>query len=206
MLLQRIGGAVGDDLMTQLQPLLLLHEVLRVTLARPAPDVEAVREHAQRIQPVVQGAIAASAAAAEWLLPQGGAGTPSAELASECAALLRPEFELRGLRIDLASEGSPVPIDRARGRTMLCAVLAYVGDHEEGPGEIVVRLEHREAACAVRCWRRALPGANAADFLRPEQAPMAWEALLALADLEQAAVRREDDGAIVLELAAARAG
>jgi hypothetical protein len=153
----------------------------------------------------VQAAIAAGAAAAEWLLPQAGATTPAAELLAECAGLLRPEFELRGLRIELACQGRPLPVERSRGRTMICAVLAHVGDQAQGPGAILVELQHRDAACALRFSRRALHAANAADFLRPQQPPMAWEDLLALAQLEAAAVRREADGAIVLELAAARA-
>ncbi|MEJ8835575.1 hypothetical protein [Ramlibacter sp. AN1133] len=204
MLLRRVGGAVGDDLLAQLQPLLLLHEVLRVALARPAPDLAALRGHAQRIGPAVQCAMNAGTAAAEWLLPQAGASTPSADLAAECAALLRPEFELCGLRIELSSAGKPLPIDRDQARTMICAVLAHAGDHAGGPGAMRVRLEHHDGVCAVRVSHRPDAGAVAADFLRPRQAPMAWEDLIALAQLEHAALRRADDGAFVLELTAAR--
>ena len=203
MLLQRVGGAVADDLLTQLQPMLLIHEILRAALARPAADLDALREHSEGIKPAVQDAMSASAAAAEWLLPLVGASTPSAELASECAALLRPEFELCGLRITLAAKGEVVAIDRSQGRTMLCAVLAHAGDDADAPGEIQVRLEHRDAVCQVRVSRRPVMGAVAADYLKPQQAAMSWDDLLALAELERAVVWRDDDGAIVLELAAA---
>ncbi|GAB3764206.1 hypothetical protein GCM10028796_18700 [Ramlibacter monticola] len=203
MLLQRVGGPVADDLQSHLQPMLLLDELLRVTLARPDLDAQALPKYTEWIRPAVQGAMKACAAAAEWLLPLPGASTPSAQLAAECAALLRPEFELCGLRIELECEGEALALGRDPGRTMLCAVLAHAGDHAEGPERIVMQLKHREGLCEVRVSRRPATGAVATDFLRPGQAPLAWGDLLALAAREGVPLRRESDGTLVLELAAA---
>jgi hypothetical protein len=203
MLLQRVGGAVGDDLLTQLQPLLLIDEVLRAKLAGREADTQALREQVEQIRPAVQRAVSASAAAAEWLLPRAGARTLSTELAAECVALLRPEFELGGLRIEVASEGGPLDIDRAQARTMICAVLAHAADVSDGPRRISIQLRHHDGVCEVRVARRQMAGALATDFLAPRLAPLPWNALRALADLERAALRREDDGTVVLALAAA---
>jgi hypothetical protein len=206
MLLQRAGGAVADDLLTQLQPVLLIYEILRFTLAHTEADLEALRAQVEQMKPAVQSAMNASAAAAEWLLPLAGATTPSADLAAECAALLRPEFELSGVRIELACEGKAVPIDRAQGRTMICAVLTHAGDHADRPGGILVNLKHGDGLCEVRVARHAVPGAAAADFLKLQQPALSWDDLLALAELERAVVRREGSGTIVLELRASPQG
>jgi hypothetical protein len=202
MLLQRVGGAVGDDLLTQLQPVLLIYELLRVTLARNEADIEALRAQVERIKPAVHSAMSVSAAAVELLLPLAGATTPSADLAAECAVLLRPEFELSGLRIELVSEGKAFPIDRAQGRTMICAALAHAGDHADRPAGILVKLKHGEDLCEVRVSCRRVTGACAADFLKPQQPALSWDDLLALAELERAVIRREGSGTIVLELPA----
>lgn len=196
---------MGDEMLAQLQPILLVQEVLLAALARSAQP-GALREHASRIKPAVQRAMAASAAAAEWLLPQPGARTPAAELAAECTALLRPEFTLRGLQVEVATAGAAVPIDRAQGRAMLCAVLAHAADGAPGPAGIRVELEHRQGRCEVRVSCRPSAGKAAPDFLRPQHTPMSWQDLLALAQLEGATLRREDDETIVLVLADAGAG
>ena len=206
MLLQRVGGPVADELQSHLQPLLLLDELLRATLGRQDLDAEVLRKHAALIRPAVQRAMKASAAAAEWLLPLPGASTPSAQLAAECAALLRPEFELRGLRVELQCEGEGLAVGRAQGRTMLCAVLAHAGDQAEGPARIVMQLKHRDGLCEVRVSRQDDTGVVATDFLRPGQAPLAWGDLLALAAREGVPLRRESEGTLVLELAAAPDG
>lgn len=205
VLLRRVGGAVGDEMLAQLQPILLVQEVLLAALARSA-EAGALREHASLIKPAVQRAMAACAAGAEWLLPQPGARTSSAELAAECAALLRPEFTLRGVQVDIAAAGAAEPIDRARGRTMLCALLAHAADGAPGPARIRVELEHRPGVCELRISCRPSPAEAALDFLQPQHAPMTWQDLLALAQLEGATLRREGDETIVLVLADAVAG
>jgi hypothetical protein len=202
VLLQRVGGAVSDDLLSQLQPVLLAYEILRAGLAKPEPDLQALQAHAEQIKPAVQRAMRAGTAAAEWLQPAAGASTPSTELVAECIALLRPEFELCGLPIALAVEGEAIPLQRAQGRTMICAVLAHAGEQAEGPAQIHVELRHRAGRCELRVARRAPNGALPADFLKPQHAPIGWDNLQALAELEQAVVRRAGDDAIVLELAA----
>lgn len=201
-LLQRVGGAVGDDLQSQLQPILLIYEIFRATLARPDPDTAALRQHAEGIKSAVERAMKANAAAAEWLLPLREASTSSTDLAAECSELLRPGFELSGLRIELACEGEAFPVARSQGRTMLCAVLAHAADRADGPASLLVKLAHRDDLCEARVSvrSRSATGAIAADFLQPQHAALSWEDLLALAQLERAAVRREDDGTVVLQL------
>ncbi|HET8748934.1 MAG TPA: hypothetical protein VFM98_25295 [Ramlibacter sp.] len=202
MLLRRVGGAVGDELQAQLQPLLLVHEVLQAALARSG-EVGTLREPAGLIKPAVQRALAAGAAATEWLLPRPGAHTPSTELAAECAALLRPEFTLCGLGVELIVNGEPLPIERDAGRTMVCAVLAHAGDHAPGPGRILVELAHRDAVCEVRVSHRRANEEFASGHLAPQQPAMEWDDLLALAQLEGATLRREGGETLVLELAVA---
>lgn len=189
-LLRRLAPSMRHHLVTNLQPIGMIYEVMDRRLRAPEPNLAQVHEGANKINSFARAALHSCLDVVTWLAPEEGAASSAAEGAAECIALLATSLSFRGYA--LRNEVAEVPggLKRTALRNVLTAALIHATDELPPPAELVLTAEPGAAGVTFTLMLRQ--GAGEGGFANePAYRQIDWSDVQALAEAEGVQLQRE---------------
>ena len=179
-------------LVVPLQPIGMVYEIMDRRLRAPVPNLEDIREGAQKINSYARAALASCVDVVTWLAPDDNARISATEGLREALSLLQTSFTFRGYALRDALGDVQGEVSRAAFRYVVTGALFFVSDDTPAPAQITISGE--AAAEAFVISMKVAPGTGEEGFpTGPSYRPLTWADVQALAAPEGAQVARDGD-------------
>lgn len=188
-LLRRLAPSMRHHLVTNLQPIGMICEVMDRRLRAPEPNLAQVHEGANKLNTFARAALNSCLDVVTWLAPEDGASSTVAEGATECLALLATSLSFRGYALRNEVGDLPGGLQRAALRTLVTATLIHATDELPAPAELI--LSAQPAAIGVEITLVLRPGQGGQGLAQePAYRQLDWSDMQALAEAEGVALDR----------------
>ena len=137
--LRRLAPSLRHQMVRPLQPIGLIYGVMRHKLSAAQPDLQSVRQEAEKINDFAKAAIDECMDMGTWLSPEPGVLTRMDTGVGECVGLMATMLHFSGFRLTNEVETLPLMVLRDAVRTVLSAVLFAVTDALSEPAALVIR-------------------------------------------------------------------
>ncbi len=189
-LLRRLAPSMRHHLVVNLQPIGMIYEVMDRRLRSPEPNLNELRESAQKINGFARAAIESSLDVVTWLAPDEQKFVPAADGVRECFGLLATSLTFRGYSLRNEVTSLPAQVHRGALRVVLTGALVCMTDTNAGPADLVLSGKTEGDSLVLTLVLR--PGEGEAGF--SGEVPyrrLQWEDVEALAASESVAIERE---------------
>lgn len=137
--LRRLAPCLRHHMVRPLQPIGLIYGVMRHKLSVAEPDLQLVREEAEKINEFVKAALEECMDMGSWLAPEPGAVTDIESGVRECVGLMATMLHFCGFRLVNEVEELPVQVLRDPLRMVLGAALFELTDAMDEPATVTIR-------------------------------------------------------------------
>ena len=189
-LLRRLAPSMRHHLVTNLQPIGMVYEVMDRRLRAPEPDLAEVHESAHKINGLARAALNSCLDVVSWLAPEEEVLTTAGEGVRECLGLVATNLAFRGFALRNEVPAIPGEVRRSAVRNALTAAMIHVTDENQPPADIVLNAEPTPAALVLTLTLRPTQGDQGfpaeAGYRRLE-----WCDVEALAEAESVGLKRE---------------
>ena len=137
--LRRLAPSLRHQMVRPLQPISLIYGVMHHKLSAAQPDLQSVRQEAQKINDFAKAAIDECMDMGTWLSPEPEVLTRIDTGIKECFGLLATMLHFCGFRLTNEVETLPVMVRQDDVRTVLSAALLAITDSMTQPAALVIR-------------------------------------------------------------------
>lgn len=207
-LLRRLAPCLRHQMVRPLQPIGLIFGVMHRKLAAVQPDLQSIRQEAEKINDFAKAAIDESMNMGTWLSPEPGVLATLEAGVMECVGLAATMLHFGGFRLVNEVEAMPVMVLRDAVRTVFSAALFALTDALTEPAALVICATAETAdtsgdAGVTLSVRTAPSGEGRVDRYDDGYRPLTWDDVQALASAAQVGLVRQGD-LVTMRFAAAR--
>lgn len=189
--LRRLAPSLRHQMVRPLQPIGLIYGVMRHKLSAAQPDLQSVRQEAEKINDFAKAAIDECMDMGTWLSPEPGVLTRMDAGVGECVGLMATMLHFCGFRLTSEVETLPEMVLRDAVRTVLSAVLFAVTDALAEPAALVIRATAGMAEVTLSV-HISLSGEGSVERYDDGYRMLFWDDVQALAAAAQVVLARQD--------------
>ena len=189
--LRRLAPSLRHHMVRPLQPIGLIYGVMHHKLAAAQPDLQSIRQEAEKINDFAKAAIDECMDMGTWLSPEPGVLICMDAGVRECVGLMATMLHFCGFRLINEVEALPVQVLRDAVRTVLGAALLATTDSMTEPADLIIRA----AATGTEVTLSVLTspsGEGSVDRYDDGYRLLAWDDVQALAAESQVKLERQD--------------
>jgi hypothetical protein len=136
--LRRLTPSLRHHMVRPLQPIGLIYGVMQHKLDAPAPDLDSVREDADKINEFAKAALDECNDISTWLAPEPGVAIRVDQGVRECVSLLATMLHFCGFRLENQVDELAAPVHHNAMRMVLIAALLEMTDSLAEPALLVI--------------------------------------------------------------------
>lgn len=189
--LRRLSPCLHHHMVRPLQPIGLICGVMQHKLAVELPDLQAVRQDAEKIADFSKAALGECTNITTWMAPETGELMALDAGVRESVGLLATMLHFCGFRLANAIENMPVQVPQGALRMMMNAVLLEVTDTLNEPADLKLSATVQEGE-AIVVLQISPHGEGSVDRYDESYRNLVWADVEALAFAEQVGLSRED--------------
>lgn len=190
--LRRLSPSLRHHMVRHLQPIGLIYGVMDHKLARGAPDLQALRVNAEKINEFAKAALAQCIDIGTWLAPESTSLTSMESGAMECVGLLATTLHFRGFRLANHIEDLPCQVRLGALRMVLIAVLLEVTDALDESATLTLSASSTDKETVTLQLQVAPREDGAVEAYDDGYRKLAWSDVQALAAAEEVGLSRQD--------------
>ena len=189
--LRRLAPSLRHHMVRPLHPIGLIYGVMHHKLAAAQPDLQSVRQEAEKINDFAKAAIDECMDMGTWLSPEPGILTSIEAGVRECVGLMATMLHFCGFRLINEVAALPVTVLRDAVRTVLSGALLAMTDSMTEPAALVIRATAStdEVTLSVHT---SFSGQGSVDRYDDGYRLLAWDDVQALASDAQVMLDRKD--------------
>lgn len=189
--LRRLAPSLRHQMVRPLQPIGLIYGVMHHKLSAAQPDLQSVRQEAEKINDFAKAAIDECMDMGTWISPEPGVLTRMDAGIKESVGLLATMLHFCGFRLLSEVEELPAMVLRDTVRTVLNAALLAMTDSMAEPATLVISATASTCEVVV-CVRISSSGQGSVDRYDDGYRLLAWDDVQALALAAQVKLARQD--------------
>ena len=147
--LRRLAPSLRHHMVRPLQPIGLIYGVMHHKLSAAQPDLQSVREEADKINEFAQAALDECMDMGTWLAPEPGVVTDVESGVRECVGLMATTLHFCGFRLVNEVEDVPAQVLRDALRMVLSAALFTLTDAMDEPVTVTIHAQASPADVTV---------------------------------------------------------
>lgn len=188
--LRRLAPSLRHHMVRPLQPIGLIYGVLHHKLSADAPDLQAVRLEAGKINEFSKAALSECSNIGTWMAPEAGDLIDLASGVRESVGLLATMLHFCGFRLVNEVDDLPAQVQQDAVRMLLNAVLLEVTDGLNEPAILTLSATvHEDTAVVV--LQVSPNGEGGVDRYDDSYRKLVWADVQALAFAEQVGLARD---------------
>ncbi|MDH6185187.1 hypothetical protein H4V98_002571 [Polaromonas sp. CG_23.6] len=139
--LRRLAPCLRHHMVRPLQPIGLIYGVMHHKLSAAQPDLQSVREEAEKINAFAKAALDECMDMGTWLAPEPGVVTDVESGVLECVGLMATMLHFCGFRLVNEVEDLPYKVMRDSLRMVLSAALFELTDTIDDPATVTIHAQ-----------------------------------------------------------------
>jgi len=188
--LRRLAPCLRHHMVRPLQPIGLIYGVMQHKLSAAEPDLQSVREEAEKINEFAKAALDECMDMGTWMAPEPGLLTDVRSGVRECVGLMATMLHFCGFRLVNGVEELPAQVMRDAMRMVLSAALFELTDSMDEPATVTIDAEASPAEVTVLLCVNPL-GEGQVDRYDNGYRKMVWADVQALALAEHVGLSRQ---------------
>ena len=191
-LLRRIAPCLRHHMVRPLQPIGLVYGVMRHKLDSPTPDIQSVRQDAEKINGFAKAALEECLDINTWIVPEPGELVALDAGVSSCVGLVSTMLHFCGFKLSNQIENLSVQVPRSGLRAVLIGALLQVSDALEARAtlSLCASVVNGEAVLLLQVEPR---GDGPAERYDEGYRRLLWDDVAALAAAENVGLSRGPD-------------
>ena len=190
-LLRRLAPCLRHHMVRPLQPIGLIYGVMHHKLAAAQPDLQSVREEADKINEFARAALDECNDMSTWLAPEPGVLTGVDAGIKECVGLLATMLHFCGFRLDNEVDEMPVQVQRDAVRMVLSAALLALTDSMTEPASLLITAVASQTEATVSLLISP-EGEGQVERYDDSYRKLTWDDVQALAAAEHVRLSRQE--------------
>ena len=147
--LRRLAPCLRHHMVRPLQPIGLIYGVMHHKLSAAQPDLQSVREEAEKINEFAKAALEECMDMGTWLAPEPGVVTDVESGVLECVGLMATMLHFCGFRLVNEVEDLPAQVLRDPLRMVLSAALFELTDAIDEPATVTIHARASQSEVTV---------------------------------------------------------
>ncbi|MET0193492.1 MAG: hypothetical protein ABW200_08990 [Hyphomicrobiaceae bacterium] len=198
-ILRRLALPLRHDMVVHLQSLGMVTEALSARLDRAVVAPEDLQGMVSKLNRLSRQAVATCVEVSSWMKPSEDDAINLRDGVAECVRLLSTSLNFRGFQLGTELGDGAFEVSRYALRFLLPAAIFTLADAATAAGDLTIRTElsSTHGVVCVEYSRRQDEGL--AQLHEPDEPPLAWTEVQALAAEESVELRRSEQ-AIILRL------
>ena len=189
--LRRLAPALRHHMVRPLQPIGLIYGVMHHKLSAAQPDLQSVREEAEKINEFAKAALDECMDMGTWLAPEPGVVTDVESGVRECVGLMATMLHFCGFRLVNEVEELPAQVLRDPLRMVLGAALFALTDAMDEPATVTIHAQASPAEVTLTLQTDPI-GDGQLDRYDDGYRKLVWADVQALALAEHVGLSRQD--------------
>ena len=189
--LRRLAPSLRHHMVRPLQPIGLIYGVMNHKLSAAQPDLQSVREEAEKINEFAKAALDECMDMGTWLAPEPGVLTDVESGVRECVGLMATMLHFCGFRLINGVEELPALVLRDAMRMVLSAALFELTDSMDEPATVSIQAEAGPVDVTVSLLVNS-SGDSELDRYDDGYRKLVWADVQALALAEHVGLSRQD--------------
>ena len=189
--LRRLAPALRHHMVRPLQPIGLIYGVMHHKLSAAQPDLQSVREEAEKINEFAKAALDECMDMGTWLAPEPGVVTDVRSGVRECVGLMATMLHFCGFRLVNDVEELPAQVLHDALRMVLSAALFALTDAMDEPATVTIHAQASPAEVTLTLQTDPI-GDGSLDRYDDGYRKLVWADVQALALAEHVGLSRQD--------------
>lgn len=189
--LRRLAPALRHHMVRPLQPIGLIYGVMHHKLSATQPDLQSVREEAEKINEFAKAALDECMDMGTWLAPEPGVVTDVESGVRECVGLMATMLHFCGFRLVNDVEELPAQVLHDALRMVLSAALFALTDAMDEPATVTIHAQASPAEVTLTLQTDPI-GDDQLDRYDDGYRKLVWADVQALALAEHVGLSRQD--------------
>ena len=189
--LRRLAPALRHHMVRPLQPIGLIYGVMHHKLSAAQPDLQSVREEAEKINEFAKAALDECMDMGTWLAPEPGVVTDVRSGVRECVGLMATMLHFCGFRLVNDVEELPAQVLHDALRMVLSAALFALTDAMDEPATVTIHAQASPAEVTLTLQTDPI-GDGQLDRYDDGYRKLVWADVQALALAEHVGLSRQD--------------
>ena len=189
--LRRLAPALRHHMVRPLQPIGLIYGVMHHKLSAAQPDLQSVREEAEKINEFAKAALDECMDMGTWLAPEPGVVTDVRSGVRECVGLMATMLHFCGFRLVNDVEELPAQVLHDALRMVLSAALFALTDAMDEPATVTIHAQASPAEVTLTLQTDPI-GDGSLDRYDDDYRKLVWADVQALALAEHVGLSRQD--------------
>ena len=189
--LRRLAPALRHHMVRPLQPIGLIYGVMHHKLSAAQPDLQSVREEAEKINEFAKAALDECMDMGTWLAPEPGVVTDVESGVRECVGLMATMLHFCGFRLVNDVEELPAQVLHDALRMVLSAALFALTDAMDEPATVTIHAQASPAEVTLTLQTDPI-GDGQLDRYDDGYRKLVWADVQALALAEHVGLSRQD--------------
>ena len=189
--LRRLAPALRHHMVRPLQPIGLIYGVMHHKLSAAQPDLQSVREEAEKINEFAKAALDECMDMGTWLAPEPGVVTDVESGVRECVGLMATMLHFCGFRLVNDVEELPAQVLHDALRMVLSAALFALTDAMDEPATVTIHAQASPAEVTLTLQTDPI-GDGPLDRYDDGYRKLVWADVQALALAEHVGLSRQD--------------
>ena len=189
--LRRLAPALRHHMVRPLQPIGLIYGVMHHKLSAAQPDLQSVREEAEKINEFAKAALDECMDMGTWLAPEPGVVTDVESGVRECVGLMATMLHFCGFRLVNDVEELPAQVLHDALRMVLSAALFALTDAMDEPATVTIHAQASPAEVTLTLQTDPI-GDDQLDRYDDGYRKLVWADVQALALAEHVGLSRQD--------------
>ena len=189
--LRRLAPSLRHHMVRPLQPIGLIYGVMHHKLSAAQPDLQAVRQEAEKINDFAKAAIEECMDMGTWIAPEPDVFSRIDTAVRECVGLTATMLHFCGFRLVNEVEELPAMVLRDAVRTVLSGTILAITDTLTAPATLLIRAVAGTADITLSVHIRP-SGEGSVDRYDDGYRLLAWGDVQALAAAAQVGLARQD--------------
>ena len=189
--LRRLAPALRHHMVRPLQPIGLICGVMHHKLSAAQPDLQSVREEAEKINEFAKAALDECMDMGTWLAPEPGVVTDVGSGVRECVGLMATMLHFCGFRLVNDVEELPAQVLHDALRMVLSAALFALTDAMDEPATVTIHAQASPAEVTLTLQTDPI-GDGQLDRYDDGYRKLVWADVQALALAEHVGLSRQD--------------
>ena len=189
--LRRLAPALRHHMVRPLQPIGLIYGVMHHKLSAAQPDLQSVREEAEKINEFAKAALDECMDMGTWLAPEPGVVTDVRSGVRECVGLMATMLHFCGFHLVNDVEELPAQVLHDALRMVLSAALFALTDAMDEPATVTIHAQASPAEVTLTLQTDPI-GDGQLDRYDDGYRKLVWADVQALALAEHVGLSRQD--------------
>ena len=189
--LRRLAPALRHHMVRPLQPIGLIYGVMHHKLSAAQPDLQSVREEAEKINEFAKAALDECMDMGTWLAPEPGVVTDVRSGVRECVGLMATMLHFCGFHLVNDVEELPAQVLHDALRMVLSAALFALTDAMDEPATVTIHAQASPAEVTLTLQTDPI-GDDQLDRYDDGYRKLVWADVQALALAEHVGLSRQD--------------